>query len=183
MRLISAVSGVQFPPSLPILNKAPGESLGPCFLRYSHPLACYRSQQDTKPLRKIIAPEYYWRNSQGDSLKRATPIAAGLLFCLLALTTVCQAGASDPLLINLTSDDGHRSLMAISFGQNQLQRGHPLTVYRNDKAVRITSKKQDRPSPNSRPCSSRSWPRAARCWSAPCAASSTAWRQATSWTA
>ena len=74
-------------------------------------------------------------------MKRAAPIAAGLLFCLLALATVCQAGASDPLFINLTSDDGHRSLMAISFGQNQLQRGHPLTVYLNDKAVLIASKK------------------------------------------
>ena len=75
-------------------------------------------------------------------MKRVTPLAAGLLFCLLALATVCQAGASDPLFINLTSDDGHRSLMAISFGQNQLQRGHPLTVYLNDKAVRIASKKE-----------------------------------------
>lgn len=75
-------------------------------------------------------------------MKRVTPIAVCLLFCLLALATVCQAGASDPLFINLTSDDGHRSLMAISFGQNQLQRGHPLTVYLNDKAVRIASKKQ-----------------------------------------
>ncbi|QAZ67827.1 DsrE family protein [Solidesulfovibrio carbinolicus] len=75
-------------------------------------------------------------------MKRVTPIAVCLLFCLLALATACQAGASDPLFINLTSDDGHRSLMAISFGQNQLQRGHPLTVYLNDKAVRIASKKQ-----------------------------------------
>ena len=74
-------------------------------------------------------------------MKRVTPIAVCLLFCLLALATVCQAGASDPLFINLTSDDGHRSLMAISFGQNQLQRGHPLTVYLNDKAVLIASKK------------------------------------------
>lgn len=75
-------------------------------------------------------------------MTRATPIAACLLVCLLALASLCQAGTSDPLFINLTSDDGHRSLMAISFGQNQLQRGHPLTVYLNDKAVRIASKKQ-----------------------------------------
>jgi len=75
-------------------------------------------------------------------MKRATPIVACLIVCLLALATVCQAGASDPLFINLTSDDGHRSHMAISFGQKQLQRGHPLTVYFNDKAVRIASKKE-----------------------------------------
>lgn len=75
-------------------------------------------------------------------MKRATSIIACLFLCLLSLATVCQAGVSDPLFINLTSDDGHRSLMAISFGQNQLLRGHPLTVYLNDKAVRIASKKQ-----------------------------------------
>lgn len=75
-------------------------------------------------------------------MKRATPIIACLFLCLLALATVCQAGATDPLFINLTSDDSHRSLMALSFGQNQLQRGHPLTVYLNDKAVRIASRKQ-----------------------------------------
>lgn len=75
-------------------------------------------------------------------MTRATSITVCLFLCLLALATVCQAGASNPLFINLTSDDNHRSLMAISFGQNQLQRGHPLTVYLNDRAVRIASKKE-----------------------------------------
>ncbi|EKO40934.1 MAG: DsrE/DsrF-like family protein [Solidesulfovibrio magneticus str. Maddingley MBC34] len=75
-------------------------------------------------------------------MKHATLIIIWLLFCLLFPATFCQAGASDPLFINLTSDDDHRSLMAISFGQSQLQRGHPLTIYLNDKAVRIASKKE-----------------------------------------
>jgi hypothetical protein len=74
--------------------------------------------------------------------KRATPVITCLPVCLLALATVCQAGDSDPRFVNLSSDDGHRTLMAISFGKNQLQRGHPRTVYRNDKAVRIASKKE-----------------------------------------
>jgi sulfur relay (sulfurtransferase) complex TusBCD TusD component (DsrE family) len=76
-----------------------------------------------------------------DSMKRIPTSIACLLCCLFVLAAVCQAGAADPLFVNLTSDDGHRSLMAISFGQNQLQRGHPLTVYLNDKAVLIASKK------------------------------------------
>jgi len=67
-----------------------------------------------------------------------------LLFVLLALLLCAApalAGSDDPLFINLTSDDGHRSYMAISFGQAQMQRGHALTVYLNDKAVLVASKK------------------------------------------
>ena len=50
------------------------------------------------------------------------------------------AGASDPLFVNLTTDDSHRANMAITFGQNQLERGHPLTIFLNDKGVLIGSK-------------------------------------------
>ena len=50
------------------------------------------------------------------------------------------AGDSDPLFVNLTTDDAHRASMAISFGKNQLERGHPLTVFLNDKGVYIGSK-------------------------------------------
>lgn len=67
-----------------------------------------------------------------------------LLFSLLALllcATPALAGSADPLFINLTSDDSHRALMAIGFGQAQMQRGHGLTVYLNDKAVLVASKK------------------------------------------
>jgi hypothetical protein len=35
------------------------------------------------------------------------------------------AGDTDPLFINLTTDDSHRANMGISFGRNQLDRGHP----------------------------------------------------------
>jgi len=67
-----------------------------------------------------------------------------LLFVLLALLLCASpalAGDNEPLFINLTSDDSHRALMAISFGQGQMERGHPLTVYLNDKAVLVASKK------------------------------------------
>ena len=50
------------------------------------------------------------------------------------------AGSSDPLFINLISDDAHRADMAISFGKNQLERSHPLTIFLNDKGVFIGSK-------------------------------------------
>lgn len=50
------------------------------------------------------------------------------------------ADNNDPLFINLTTDNSHRADMAISFGNNQLKRGHPLTIFLNDKGVFIGSK-------------------------------------------
>jgi sulfur relay (sulfurtransferase) complex TusBCD TusD component (DsrE family) len=50
------------------------------------------------------------------------------------------AGDTDPLFVNLTTDDVHRASMAISFGKNQLERGHPLTIFLNDKGVFLGSK-------------------------------------------
>ncbi|MCC8998723.1 MAG: DsrE family protein, partial [Candidatus Contendobacter sp.] len=50
------------------------------------------------------------------------------------------AGDSDPLFVNLTTDEAHRADMGISFGKNQLDRGHPLTIFLNDKGVFIGSK-------------------------------------------
>lgn len=64
-----------------------------------------------------------------------------VLLALILLAVPALAGAKDPLFINLTSDDPHRALMAISFGQAQMERGHPLTMYLNDHAVLVASKK------------------------------------------
>jgi sulfur relay (sulfurtransferase) complex TusBCD TusD component (DsrE family) len=65
-----------------------------------------------------------------------------LAFVLLlgGLATPSLAGDGDPLFINLTADDPHRANMAITFGRNQQDRGHPLTIFLNDKAVLIGSK-------------------------------------------
>lgn len=61
-----------------------------------------------------------------------------LLTITLALTAPAAiAGPNDPLFINLTTDDPHRANMAITFGRNQLERGHPLTVFLNDRGVFI----------------------------------------------
>ena len=65
----------------------------------------------------------------------------GVLSLFLALSALqAQAGATDPLFINLTSDDPHRAKMAITFGGKQQERGHPLTIFLNDKAVLVGSK-------------------------------------------
>jgi sulfur relay (sulfurtransferase) complex TusBCD TusD component (DsrE family) len=49
------------------------------------------------------------------------------------------ASDNDPLFINMTTDDPHRANMAISFGTKQLERGHPLTLFLNDKGVFVAS--------------------------------------------
>ena len=64
-----------------------------------------------------------------------------LTLCIGALISPTYAGDTDPLFISLTSDDSHRAKMAISFGGNQYNLGHPLTIFLNDRGVRVGSKK------------------------------------------
>lgn len=64
-------------------------------------------------------------------------LALGLV---LAAAVPAVAGDSDPLFINLTTDDGHRANMALNFGTKQMERGHPLTLFLNDKGVNLASK-------------------------------------------
>lgn len=56
-----------------------------------------------------------------------------------ALVTTPTDSSADPLFINMTTDDPHRANMAFSFGMKQLDRGHPLTVFLNDKGVFVGS--------------------------------------------
>ena len=56
-----------------------------------------------------------------------------------AATPSAMAGATDPLFVNLTTDDPHRANMGITFGGNQHDRGHPLTIFLNDRGVLIGS--------------------------------------------
>lgn len=71
--------------------------------------------------------------------------AVKIWFFTLLLTlagTAAQAGPNSPLFINLTSDETHRAMMALNFGKNQLERGHPLTLFLNDRAVYVGAKHQ-----------------------------------------
>lgn len=62
------------------------------------------------------------------------------LLAVLSTGATAFAGASDPLFINMTTDDGHRATMAIGFGVKQNDLGHPLTLFLNDKGVLVASK-------------------------------------------
>ena len=59
---------------------------------------------------------------------------------LCAALTPLLAADGAGLFINLISDDAHRAQMALSFGGNQLERGHPLTVFLNDRGVNLAAK-------------------------------------------
>ncbi|MDO8713278.1 MAG: DsrE family protein [Polynucleobacter sp.] len=58
-------------------------------------------------------------------------LASVLVLCSLSAI----AGPNDPLFINLSTDEFHRSSMAINFGKHHSASGHPLTIFLNDKAV------------------------------------------------
>ena len=60
-----------------------------------------------------------------------------VLAILSAISFSAIAGPNDPLFINLSTDDGNRSTMAITFGKHHFAGGHPLTIFLNDKAVML----------------------------------------------
>ena len=54
---------------------------------------------------------------------------------LITVSSAAFSGSNDPLFINLSTDELHRSSMAINFGKHHSANGHPLTIFLNDKAV------------------------------------------------
>jgi sulfur relay (sulfurtransferase) complex TusBCD TusD component (DsrE family) len=62
-------------------------------------------------------------------------IKSSVLVLLASLSLTAFAGTNDPLFINLSTDELHRSTMAINFGKHHSTNGHPLTIFLNDKAV------------------------------------------------
>lgn len=65
-------------------------------------------------------------------------LALALIGVLAAVPAVAEGPGS--LFVNLTSDESHRSNMAITFSTNQLKRGHPVTIFLNDRGVFLASK-------------------------------------------
>ena len=69
-------------------------------------------------------------------------LAFALIGVLAAMPAALPAVADspDPLFVNLTSDDDHRANMAITFSKSQLERGHPVTIFLNDRGVFVGAK-------------------------------------------
>jgi sulfur relay (sulfurtransferase) complex TusBCD TusD component (DsrE family) len=72
--------------------------------------------------------------------RRFFPVLLASALIVGSLATLAFAGSTDPLFVNLTTDDPHRANMGITLGKNQFERGHPLTIFLNDKGVFIGSK-------------------------------------------
>lgn len=60
-----------------------------------------------------------------------------VLLTALAVPALADDHEAAPLFINLTTDDPHSANMAIAFGKNQMERGHPLTIFLNDRGVMV----------------------------------------------
>lgn len=79
-------------------------------------------------------------------MKRSVPslgIFASLALTVLAVVFSVQpaiSGDKDPLFISLVSDDAHGATMALSFAKTNLEKGHPVTVFFNNRGVLVASK-------------------------------------------
>lgn len=77
-----------------------------------------------------------------DTTVRSGIFGAAALCLLLLFMAPAEPRAESPdaLFVNMTTDDGHRAAMGIGFGYNQLLRGHPLTVFLNDRGVMLAAR-------------------------------------------
>jgi sulfur relay (sulfurtransferase) complex TusBCD TusD component (DsrE family) len=73
--------------------------------------------------------------------RKPIPILMFLFICtgFLGGIPYSIADSTDPLFINLISEDLHRSNMALRVAEAQSGRGHHVTIYLNDKGVFLAS--------------------------------------------
>ena len=64
----------------------------------------------------------------------------GILSLVMMFSLSLFADSKSPLFANITSDIEHRTLMAVQFSLKMHEKGHPLTIYLNDKGVKLASK-------------------------------------------
>jgi sulfur relay (sulfurtransferase) complex TusBCD TusD component (DsrE family) len=71
---------------------------------------------------------------------RRNLLSAGIAAVAASATATANAGdAKGKLFVNMTTDEPHRALMALSFARKQQERGHPVTIYFNDRGVLVAS--------------------------------------------
>ncbi|MDA8028900.1 MAG: DsrE family protein [Nitrospiraceae bacterium] len=77
-------------------------------------------------------------------MKFLSALVLSLTLSVMVLSTNAFAGNTDPLFVNLTTNDTWRSYMALTFSRHQLDKGHPVTIFLNDHGVFLASKKDSR---------------------------------------
>ncbi|MBL8565458.1 MAG: DsrE family protein [Hyphomicrobiaceae bacterium] len=75
---------------------------------------------------------------------RSVVVALALLLAPFAMQHQVVAGETTSLFVNATTDESHRAQMALGFAQKQLERKHPVTIFLNDRGVRIGSLKKSK---------------------------------------
>ena len=70
------------------------------------------------------------------------PRFAAVLLATCAMFSVVPvlAADSDPLFVNMTTDDAYRSTLAITVSTRMFEKGHPLTIFFNDRGILVASK-------------------------------------------
>ncbi len=71
---------------------------------------------------------------------KAIAVVTSIWLAAVPLGLPVIAGNDDALFVNLTTNEAHRSNMAIGFSKAQLERGHPLTIFLNDEGILLASK-------------------------------------------
>lgn len=76
-------------------------------------------------------------------MRKLIVLALALVTALAAFAPAARLAFADddaPLFVNLTTDEPHRATMALGFAKKQLERGHPVTVFLNDRGVMLAAK-------------------------------------------
>ena len=73
-------------------------------------------------------------------MKRLGVATILLVTCAVAIGRPALAGDKDPLFVSLTSDDPYRAQLAFNLSKHMLERGHPLTIFFNDRGILVASR-------------------------------------------
>lgn len=79
-----------------------------------------------------------------ESMKILNKLLLAMILLSGVIANAAHAGPNDPLFVNVLTDDAHRAQMAIVFSRNQMERGHAVTLFFNDKSVRVLSSRNSR---------------------------------------
>ena len=73
-------------------------------------------------------------------MRAARLILVALLMLFVMAGGPVRASDTGSLFVNMTSDDVHRANMAFAFSKAQMDLGHPVTIWLNDKGVFLADK-------------------------------------------
>ncbi len=73
-------------------------------------------------------------------MKKLFFLLAFVLFATPVLTQASRAAGDTPFVAHISTDDPKRISKAVAFSRMQFERGHPVTVYLDDKGVFLATK-------------------------------------------